>query len=124
VLHRPVAILATAALTATLAAAAVARPAVTPKLTGTVGPGYTISLKSHGKKVNTLKPGSYAFVVSDKAAIHSFVLERQSGGKFEKTLTGVGFRGTKTVTVKLGKGKWKYYCMPHESVMFGFFTVR
>ena len=31
--------------------------------------------------------------------------------------------GTKSVTVKLTPGKWKYYCKPHEPVMFGFFKV-
>jgi hypothetical protein len=125
VLHRPVVILAAAVLTATLAAGALGRPAMTPaKLQGTVGPGYTISLKSHGAKVKTLKTGAYTFVVADKASIHSFVIERESGGKFEKALTTIPFIGTKTVTVRLGKGKWKYYCKAHESTMFGFFTVR
>ena len=62
-------------------------------------------------------------VVADKATIHNFVLERESPSHFEKTLTGVGFQGTKTATIKLTKGKWKYYCRPHESSMFGKFTV-
>ena len=31
---------------------------------------------------------------------------------------------TKTVTIKLKAGKWKFYCPPHESSMFGFFTVK
>jgi plastocyanin len=31
--------------------------------------------------------------------------------------------GTKSVTVKLTKGQWKFYCKPHESQMFGFFAV-
>jgi plastocyanin len=35
----------------------------------------------------------------------------------------VPFTGTKTVTVTLKKGKWKYYCAPHETSMFGFFIV-
>jgi plastocyanin len=124
VLRRPVVILAAAAVAVTLAASALGRPASTPKLQGTVGPGFTISLKNHGKKVTSLKAGSYTFVVSDKASIHSFVLERQTGGKFEKAITTIPFTGTKTVTVKLGKGKWKYYCKAHESTMFGFFTVK
>ena len=97
--------------------------ASTPKLMGTVGPGYTISLKKAGKKVTKLKAGRYRFAISDKASIHSFVIEQQTGGKFEKTLTGVSFVGKKTVTVTLKKGKWKFYCKPHESIMFGFFTV-
>jgi plastocyanin len=104
-------------------AVASARPAVTPTLKGTVGPNFTISLKKSGKKVKTLKAGKYVFAVSDKANIHSFVLEKEKGGTFEKTLTGVAFVGSKTVTIKLTKGTWKYYCAPHESSMFGMFTV-
>jgi plastocyanin len=118
------AILLTGAVAATLAAGAFGRASAVPKLKGTVGPGYTISLTRAGKKVKTLKPGRYTFVVSDKASIHSFVVEQESGGKFEKTLTGVTFTGTKSVTVTLKKGKWKFYCKPHESIMFGFFTVK
>jgi len=97
--------------------------AATPKVVGTVGPGFTIKLTSAGKKATKLKAGKYTFVISDKASIHNFVLEQVSGGKFEKQLTTVPFTGTKMVTVTLKKGKWKYYCAPHESSMFGFFTV-
>jgi hypothetical protein len=97
--------------------------ASTPKLAGTVGPGYTITLKRGTTKVKTLKAGKYTFVISDKASIHNFTLEQEKGGKFEKTLTGTSFQGKKTVTVTLKKGKWKYYCSIHESQMFGFFTV-
>jgi plastocyanin len=124
VLRRSLVILATAALAAAVAAAALGRPAATPKLTGRVGPGFSISLKQGGKKVTTLTPGAYSFVVTDKASIHSFVLERLTGGKFEKTLTSVAFTGTKSAKITLGKGKWKYYCKPHESIMFGNFTVK
>lgn len=116
-------IVAAAALAASLAAVAIGRTASTPTLQGTVGPGYTISLKKAGKKVTKLKAGRYRFAISDKASIHSFVIEQQTGGKFEKTLAGVSFVGKKTVTVTLKKGKWKFYCQPHESIMFGFFTV-
>jgi plastocyanin len=104
--------------------AAFARPAATPVLKGSVGPGYTITLTMNGKKVKTLKAGRYKFVVADKATFHNFTLERESGGKFEKDLTTVAFKGTKSTTLTLAKGKWKYYCSPHESVMFGFFTVK
>lgn len=122
-LRRSVALLVAGAVAAALATAAVGRTAAAPKLTGKVGPGYTISLTRAGKKVTKLKAGRYTFAISDKAAIHSFVLEQESGGKFEKTLTSVSFTGTKSTTVTLKKGKWKYYCKPHESLMFGFFTV-
>jgi len=94
-----------------------------PKLVGTVGPGFTITLKKGTKKVTTLKAGKYSFAITDAASIHNFTLEQQKGGKFDKTLTGTSFQGKKTVTVTLKKGKWKYYCSIHESIMFGFFTV-
>ena len=120
-------ILAAAAIaavaTATVAVGAAARPAMSPKLNGTVGPGFTISLKQSGKQVKTLKAGTYTFAIADKATIHNFVIEKESPGHLEKTLTGVGFQGTKTVTMKLTKGKWKFYCAPHQSSMFRKFTV-
>jgi len=112
------------ALAAAVAGGALARPAATPVLKGSVGPGYTISLTMNGKKVKTLKAGRYKFVIADKASIHNFTLEREKGGKFEKDLTSVPSTGTKTTTLTLGKGKWKYYCSVHESLMFGFFTVK
>jgi hypothetical protein len=98
--------------------------ASTPKLIGTVGPGYTITLKQGTAKVKTLKAGTYVFVITDKASIHNFTIEREKGGpKIEKTLTGTSFQGKKTVTVTLKKGSWKYYCSIHEPQIFGFFKV-
>ena len=98
--------------------------ATPPKLKGTVGPGFTISLKdSKGKKVKTLKAGKYTFVVKDKADIHNFYIEKQKGGTYHKKITTIPGKGTKTVVIKLTKGKYKYYCQAHESAMFGFITV-
>ncbi|HST24619.1 MAG TPA: hypothetical protein VLJ76_01380 [Gaiellaceae bacterium] len=96
----------------------------TPSLNGTVGPGFTISLKnSKGKKVTSLKAGTYKFVISDKGDIHTYDLKQKTGGKFHKELTTDTFTGKKTVTIKLSKGKWEYYCAVHPTEMFGFFTV-
>jgi plastocyanin len=117
-----VAVAAGAALIA--AGSATAAPHATPKLNGTVGPSYTITLKSNGKPVTSVKAGTYSFVIADKAAIHDFVLEKSKGGKFEKELTGVPFTGTKTVKITLTKGEWEFYCRPHESTMHGDFTVK
>ena len=103
------------------AEAAFGQNSAIPTLQGTVGPGFTITLKQKGAKVKTLKAGKYLFVIADKASIHNFTLQRGAGGG--KALTGVSFSGTKKVVVTLTKGKWKYYCTPHESIMFGFFTV-
>jgi plastocyanin len=91
-------------------------------LRATVGPGFSIKLTSAGKRVASLKAGTYKFVVSDRSAEHNFVLERESG-QLERTLTAVSFIGTKTVTIKLTKGIWKFYCEPHASMMSGRFSV-
>lgn len=88
-------------------------------MTGTVGPGFTITLKKGGVKVKTLKAGTYSIRVSDKSNIHDFKLK----GSTKKALTGVAFKGTKTVTVKLNKGTVTYYCSPHASSMKGTFRV-
>lgn len=120
---------ATAVLAAALAALAVAATAfgghrAAPKLVGTVGPGFTIHLTKGGKAVKSLKAGRYTFVIHDKASIHNFVVEREHGGKFERALTSVPFVGTKTVKLTLKKGRWKFFCKPHESAMFGLFKVK
>ncbi len=95
--------------------------AATPKLIGTVGPGFTITLTQGGKKVTTLKAGKYTFVISDKSAMHSYGLDGPNG--WSKDFTTVPFVGTKSFTVTLKKGSYKFYCTPHESFMFGKFKV-
>jgi len=97
--------------------------AAQPKLIGKVGinNAYKISLKlPNGKTVKTLKSGFYKLTVTDGSNIHNFQIE---GPGLDKRVTTVNYKGTKTVTVHLRKGKYKFYCMPHESQMFGFFKV-
>ena len=67
-----------------------------------------------------MKAGTYTFVIADKASIHNFVVE---GPGVERDITSVPFVGTKTVTIKLRKGRYKFDCRPHESSMFGFVRV-
>jgi plastocyanin len=110
-----------AAVTVATAALASASPAAAPKLIGTVGPGYTITLTQGGKKVTKLKAGTYRFVINDKSSMHSYGLDGPKG--FAKDFTSVPFKGIKTFTLKLKAGKYKYYCQAHESAMFGNFTV-
>ena len=63
----------------------------TPTLTGTVGPGFTITLKKGTAKVTKLgKVGAYIIKVSDKSNIHNF---RLKGPGVNKT-TSVGGTGT------------------------------
>ena len=101
-------------------ASAAGSSAATPKLTGVVGPGFTITLKNGTKPVKTLKAGTYTIVVSDRASIHNFHL---TGPGVNKSTT-VPFTGTQTWTVKLKAGKYTYQCDPHASAgMKGTFTV-
>ena len=107
--------------TATLVTANIAGAMTVPKLLGTVGPGFTISLKdAHAKAVKQLKAGKYAFVVKDKSSIHTFSLK---GSGLAKTLTSVTFTGSKTVTVTLKRGSYTFYCAVHPTIMRGTFKV-
>ena len=105
-----------------LAGGASASPTATPTLVGTTGPGFAITVTIGGKKVQTLKAGTYQLVIHDKAAIHSFALDGPHG--YAKDFTTVPFVGTKTFSVKLVAGKYKAYCKAHEPTMFQFFTVK
>ena len=105
-----------------LVAGASAKRSVTPTLVGTDGPGYTINLKLGTKAVKSLKAGTYKFVIHDKSSIHGWSLDGPHG--FAKDLSAVPFSGTKTVTLKLKAGSYKFYCPAHEPEMFGHFTVK
>jgi plastocyanin len=106
-----------AALCAAIAAPAALAGSTT--LTGTVGPGFTITLKQGSKTVKTLKAGSYVFKISDKSNIHNFHL---TGPGVDKK-TSVAGTGSSTWTLTLKKGTYKYVCDPHKTIMHGSFTV-
>lgn len=92
------------------------------KLVATVGPGYTISLKTvTGKRVSALTRGSYTVVVKDRSDEHNFFVR---GPGVSKAFTGVDFVGTKTINVRLGSGKYAFVCTPHSDEMHGSFSVR
>ena len=94
--------------------------AATPKLSGVSGPGFSITLKSGGKAVKTLKPGTYTVVVADKSSIHNFHLFGPGVNK----KTSVPFMGTMTWKVKLSKGTYTFQCDIHAaSGMKGTFKV-
>jgi plastocyanin len=115
---------ATAALvTAFVVATAAFGSSSSTKLIGTTGANdaFKITLTKGGHSVKTLAAGSYTFVIHDGSTIHSFALDGPHG--FAKDFTTVPFKGTKTATIKLKAGKYKYYCKAHESQMFGHFTV-
>lgn len=119
------ALLAAAAVAGILAFSAFAHSnAAVSKLVGTVGKNnaYKINLiSSNGKLVTTLKSGTYKLVIHDDSAMHNYELDGPHGKSW--TFTAVPFIGSRTFTLKLGPGKYKAYCAPHESIMFQHFTV-
>jgi hypothetical protein len=113
---RPVAAVITlSALLMILAATGGAQPQGTTQLTGTVGPGFTISLKSRAKAVKTLAPSKYTFVINDRSNIHNFHL---TGPGVNKETT-VAFTGTTRWTLTLQAGTYTYLCDPHATAMMG-----
>jgi plastocyanin len=91
---------------------------VTPKLTGSVGPGKTITLKNaSGKKATTVAPGTWKITIADKTKRDNFHL---SGPGVNKK-TGVKFRGTVSWTVKLRAGsKYRYFSDAHKKIAGSF----
>jgi plastocyanin len=90
------------------------------RLVGTVGPGFTITLKQGTKSVKTLRAGSYTIKVTDKGDIHNFHLIGPGVNK----KTGVSSTSAQTWTVKLRAGKYTFQCDPHAtSGMRGTFKV-
>jgi hypothetical protein len=119
---RKVVVLALALVVAcALAAVAFARHSMTPTLVGTDGPGYKITLTRSGKAVKTLKHGTYTLVIHDKSSIHGWSLDGPHG--FAKDIAKIPSIGSKTVTLTLKAGKYKFYCPNHEAIMFGHFTA-
>jgi hypothetical protein len=115
---------ATLAVAALLAVPAVAGAMSHPKLTGVVGKNnaYKITLSnSKGKVVKTLKAGTYTLVIHDDSSLHNYELDGPHGKSW--TFTSPSYVGTKTITLKLTPGKYKAYCVVHESTMFQHFTV-
>ena len=94
---------------------AVPASAATPTYNGTVGPGFTIKMATKPTKAGKVK-----LVVADKASIHNFHLT----GPGVNVKTSVSATGTKTFTVTLKKGTYKFFCDPHASTMKGSFTVK
>jgi plastocyanin len=113
-------ILVVAIAVAALASSAGGAAAAAQTVNGTVGPGFTITLTMHGKKVTKLKAGTYRFVISDRADIHDFHL---SGPGLNRVLTAVEFTGTKSFNLTLKRGSYHFQCDPHAPIMHGAFRV-
>lgn len=120
-IRKCLALLMLVGVAAVIASTAFGRTTATPTLNATVGPGFTISLKQNGKAVKTLKAGAYRLVIADKANIHAFSLDGPHG--YAVDFTKVPYVGIKIYTAHLKAGPYKFYCPPHESLMFGHFKV-
>jgi hypothetical protein len=84
------------------------------RLEGTVGPGFTISLKTPGgAEVRQLDPGTYEIVVRDLSDFHNFHLF----GPGVDQSTSVSFEGTVTWTVTLREARYTVQCDPHSTDM-------
>jgi plastocyanin len=106
------------ALAAIVAALAVVAPTVaatsTGTLTGTDGPGFTITMNK-----KTVKAGTYAITIHDRSSIHNFHL---TGPGINKK-TSVPALATTKWTVKLKKGTYHFVCDPHKTIMHGILKV-
>ena len=106
-----------AVLAAMTIAAIAALPVVaaTSKLTGTVGPGFTIKMPT-----KPTKAGKYTLVVSDRSSSHNFHLK----GPGANVKTSVARTGTKSFVITLVKGKYTFLCDAHPTSMRGSFTIK
>ena len=112
--------IALALVAAALGLLVVPAQAAPPKLVGTVGPGFTITLKKSGTKVTKLKAGKYSITVSDRSSSHNFHLTGPGVNK----KTSVGGTGLTQWMVTLQKGKtYRFVCDPHATIMKGSFKT-
>lgn len=96
-------------------------PPATRRLIATVGPAFTISLRTPaGARVRTLARGAYTIVVRDRSRLHNFHL---LGPRVNRRTT-VAARGTFTWRVTLRAGTYRFVCDPHAAGMRGSFRVR
>ncbi len=84
-------------------------------LTGSVGPGFEISMDE-----DTVAAGTYTLTVDDKATSHNFHLTGPGG---VDVMTEVSEEGTKTFEVELEPGTYTFVCDPHASSMSGTLEV-
>ena len=85
------------------------------EITGTVGPGFDISMTG----TDGLSPGDYTIKISDKSSAHNFHLM----GPGVDVKTEVSEEGDVEWNVTLQAGEYKFQCDPHASSMNGTFTV-
>ena len=96
-------------------------PAVGSTLYASVGPGFTISLRTRrGARISRLRPGRYVIVVRDRSSSHNFHL--YGPGVSKRTRVPIVGRTRWRVTFR--RGIYRYQCDPHRARMRGSFRVR
>ena len=96
-------------------------PPVGARLIATVGPGFTISLRTtRGSRITRLRPGRYTIVVRDRSRSHSFHLY----GRGVNKRTRIRFAGTTTWRVSFSRGvRYRFRCNAHPGRMRGSFRT-
>jgi hypothetical protein len=89
-------------------------------LSGSVGPGYAISLKdAEGSAITHLDAGPVTLTVDDKSDEHNFHLR----GPGVDVTTGIDEIGSQTFALSLVDGTYTFVCDAHPTRMKGSFTV-
>jgi hypothetical protein len=99
---------------ATVLAAALPAVAAPPTFKATVGPGFVIGITPKPTRAGTIR-----LVVADRSNVHNFHLT----GPGVNVKTSVAAIETKTFTVTLKPGTYRFVCDPHH-FMKGSFTVK
>ena len=104
-----------------LSVAGIALAAAAPTtLFGSVGPGFSITLRdAQGNAVTRVEPGEFEIEVDDKSEEHNFHLS----GPGVDVSTDVAEVRKQTFKVTLANGRYTFVCDPHALQMRGAFTV-
>jgi plastocyanin len=90
------------------------------RLALTVGPGFTITLRSGGgQAIRRLAPGGYTVVARDRSDLHNAHLT----GSGVNRKTTVPFVGTTTWKISIRAGTLRFVCDPHKQAMKGSVVV-
>lgn len=91
-----------------------------PTVLGHVGPGATISLKDHsGKPVQTLKPGKYKFLITDRSKSDDFHLV----GPTVNLKTPIKLTTQSGWVLTMKPGTYRFYSDAHPKTLKGSFKV-
>ncbi|MDQ3326385.1 MAG: hypothetical protein M3529_11885 [Actinomycetota bacterium] len=79
-----------------------------PRIRGSVGPGFDISVRPR-----RVEPGTYRVVIQDESAMHNWHI---NGPGVDRKI-GVAFVGTKRFTITVTAGNYEIQCDMHPTTM-------